>query len=320
MENSSYALYIAIGVIIALGIISLIVFRWRQIGGFENAKDEVQAIQAKADFNSEYEAYNKKLMYGTDVLSCLNKAQNNNQKYVYSNYYGVDGPNVGKDDREEYFIDVEVTLNSPLYDDFKAYYKDRTGQYQRVVGLPTDPGLEDTTLVKNNYKTKLFNPSSGDSDYYFEDPDVDYYYFKEGKVYQEIDSYSNIMWNSTYANSDLYTILTKGLGGTSPLTGRIRTNIDEGTYNLLVPTEKNTISADRKASAQLSALISTISLKSQKMLNGSTPSTLSKDDWWYCEWTTAANDFKTRRFKCTGTDYNQKTGYIEKISFEEVER
>ena len=120
MENTSYALYIAAGTLIAIVIISIVLVRWRSISRIEKTKDEVTAIENKADFNAEYEAYNKRLMYGTDVLSCLNKAQNNNQKYVYNNYYGTGTQNFGAPDREEYFIDVEVTINSPLYDNIKA--------------------------------------------------------------------------------------------------------------------------------------------------------------------------------------------------------
>lgn len=200
MENSSYALLIVVGTILAIIIISFIVVRWQSIGEIEKTKDDVLVVKNKAEFNAEFEAYNKRLMYGTDVLSCLNKAQNNNQKYVYNNYYGTDTENFGAEDRKEYFIDVEVTVNTPLHDNVRAYYKDKTGRYQRAIGLSGD--------AESNYDDKVFLSVSN----YFNDPMVDYYYFQKGIVYQDTRNYTDIMWPSTYRNATLYTILKDGLG------------------------------------------------------------------------------------------------------------
>ena len=71
-------------------------------------------------------------------------------------------------------------------------------------------------------------------------------------------------------------------------------------------------------------MITTVSLKEQKLVKDVHPTSVSQDDWWYCTWTTAASDFKSRKFKCigegggSGITYNTETGYIEKIRFEEV--
>lgn len=318
MENTSYALFIVVGTLIAVMIISIIVVRWRSIGEIEKTKDDTTAVKNRADFNAEYEAYNKSLMYGTDVLSCLNKAQNNNQKYVYNNYYGSDTQNFGAADREEYFIDVEVTLNSPLYDNIKAYYKDEKGKFQRCL---LDPGADAT--VKGNYGDKLFNISSSN---HFDIPQVDYYYFEQGKVIQDKRSYTDIMWKSSYTNQTLFNILTKGLGTGSNLgAGQIETNISAGTYGLLTSSDvsdryKNTTANGKRETSYLAALITTVSLKTQKFENSPAPTDRTSNDWSYCEWTTAASDFKSRRFRCTGTEYNDNTGYVEKISFEEIKR
>ena len=194
MENTSYALFIAIGTIIAVMIISIIVVRWRSIGEIEKTKDDVTVVKNRADFNAEYEAYNRGLMYGTDVLSCLNKAQNNNQKYVYNNYYGTETESLGTADREEYFIDVEVELKSSLYDNLKAYFKDSKGKFQRCILSPSAG-----SIVKNNYNDKVF---LGAGTNHFNIPLVDYYYFEQGKVVQEKKKYTDIMWEDSYKNQD----------------------------------------------------------------------------------------------------------------------
>ena len=167
MENTSYALYMVAGFLIAVMILSLVLFRWRQIGTVEKTKDDADVIKNKTEFNAEYEAFNRTLMYGTDVLSCLNKAQNNNQKYVYNNYYGTDTATIGSSDRAEHFIDVEVTIKSTLCDNVKAYYRDSKGKNQRIIGL-TDG---------TNYKDKVFSNSG----IHFDDPTIYYYYFNNMK-------------------------------------------------------------------------------------------------------------------------------------------
>ena len=306
MENTSYALHIAVGVLIAIAILSLVIFRWRQIGSLEKAKDEAVVIKNKADFNKEFEVYNKGLLSGAEVLSCLNKAQNNNQKYVYNNYYGTDSETIGSDERKEFFIDVEVTLNSPLYDDVKVYYKDNKGKYQRLLG-----GVDAT--YKTNFSDKIF----GGDKVSFDIPQVTYYYFKKGKLYQESKDYVSIMWEAGKKSESLYNILNSTDG-----VGKIETKLaGNETYELLASDEKGSNPSSDTISdiARLSALITTVSLKNQVIYNDDpSPSDSTGKDWWYCTWTTAASDFKTRKFKCKGSEYNIDTGYIEKLTFEEI--
>lgn len=301
MENTSYALYIVASFLVGIIILSLLVFGWRRIGTLENAQDETVAVKNKAEFNAEYLAYEKSLMYGTDVLSCLNKAQNNNQKYVYNNYYGTETETLGKETREEFFIDVAVTLKSgPLCDDVKAYYKDKTGKYQRVIGLGSSKD------VKDNYNDNVFQENAKN---HFDIPTIYYYYFRSGKVYQDSQKYSDIMWKDKGRNKTLYTILN---------TGKIETTFKSGIeYHLLTNEDTSSVSSIDET-AKLAALITTVSLKNQTIVNSTQPTTFTKDDWWYCTWTSAASDFKSRKFKCTGVGYNQDNGYINKLSFEEI--
>lgn len=81
MENASKALLIAGGILIALLIIALLVYSFGSMGGYfssEEAKEEAEQLEA---FNKQYEAYQRKLLRGTDVVSVINKMLDNNKKY-----------------------------------------------------------------------------------------------------------------------------------------------------------------------------------------------------------------------------------------------
>lgn len=80
MENAAKALTIAGGILIALMIIALLIYMVQTIGNVreqENVKQRQEQILA---FNKEYESFDKTLMRGTDVITVINKANNNNSK------------------------------------------------------------------------------------------------------------------------------------------------------------------------------------------------------------------------------------------------
>lgn len=81
MENASKAIVIAGGVLISICVISVFYFMFRQIGGTVEITQPKTAQKELNDFNKGFEAYNKKLMYGADIISVLNKAIDNNRKY-----------------------------------------------------------------------------------------------------------------------------------------------------------------------------------------------------------------------------------------------
>ena len=56
-----------------------------------------------ADFNESFDSYNKKLMYGTDVISVLNKAIDNNRTY-----------GVTDDPSSEYYVDIAFRLKRAI--------------------------------------------------------------------------------------------------------------------------------------------------------------------------------------------------------------
>jgi hypothetical protein len=165
-------------------VIGIIVYVWKQISHMEASKDETLVSLNKAEFNQAFLAYEKNLMYGTDVLSCLNKAQNNNQRYVYNNYYGTDKETIGADTRSEFYIDVEITLSSALSERLTVYYKDSSGKLIQLVGSHTG----------NNFSDKLFDGAAG----HFKVPEsIIYYYFEQGKLKKATTSYAQAMWTDS---------------------------------------------------------------------------------------------------------------------------
>lgn len=80
MENASQALIIAGGILLAILTISLFVYMFNNISAMGNAQAQKEEITHLANWNAEWEAYNKRYLYGTDVLTVMNKAEQINNE------------------------------------------------------------------------------------------------------------------------------------------------------------------------------------------------------------------------------------------------
>lgn len=109
MENAAKALGIAGGVLIAIIILAGLLYTFKRMSQIPEQQEYEKETQELSKFNQQFEVYNKKLMYGVDVVSCLNKVRDNNKK---SQDY-VDGA---------YDIEISIKINSPVYDRFEIYY------------------------------------------------------------------------------------------------------------------------------------------------------------------------------------------------------
>lgn len=89
MENASKALLIAGGVLIALIILTMFIVMYNNMANIQKEQEEQTRIEQIAAFNAEFEAYNKKVMYGTDVITLINKVAENNKKYNSNNDYKI---------------------------------------------------------------------------------------------------------------------------------------------------------------------------------------------------------------------------------------
>lgn len=81
MENASKALLIAGGILIAVLIIALLVYSFGSMSNYFSGEETKQEAEQLAAFNKQYEAYQRKLLRGTDVVSVINKVLDNNKKY-----------------------------------------------------------------------------------------------------------------------------------------------------------------------------------------------------------------------------------------------
>ncbi|MBQ7410562.1 MAG: hypothetical protein IJW20_04175 [Clostridia bacterium] len=121
MENAAKALEIAAGVLLAVLIMSLIAYFFSSVRLWPEEEDSMETAEQLAKFNLEYEVFDKKAMYGADVISCLTKAQSNNEKYVAGEKY-LTGNKYG----EKYWINVYVNIKSDLEESLEVYYFDET--------------------------------------------------------------------------------------------------------------------------------------------------------------------------------------------------
>lgn len=85
MENATQALRIAAGVLFALLILGLLVAFYNNMSELKRYEQNQTASEQAADFNKQYDVYNRTL-YGSELLSLVNKADNYNKTETYDGY------------------------------------------------------------------------------------------------------------------------------------------------------------------------------------------------------------------------------------------
>ena len=89
MDNATKAILISGGILLALVTLSLMVAMFGNIQRMEEAKDSKEVQAEINNWNAEWEAYNKKVMYGSDVLTVVNKAAQVNHEFGDNSPYHV---------------------------------------------------------------------------------------------------------------------------------------------------------------------------------------------------------------------------------------
>lgn len=97
MENASKALLMAGGILLAMMILALLVYVATSMSSMAGSQDRRIEAKQLEDFNKTYEAYNKTRMYGTDIITVVNKAIDYNTKL--------------DTDETNYFINIKLELN-----------------------------------------------------------------------------------------------------------------------------------------------------------------------------------------------------------------
>lgn len=105
------ALIMVAGVLLAILVIGFVTQTFNQTSRWATAQDQEEMAEEIEKFNKEWEVYDKDLMYGVDVISCLNKALSNDKKII------------NEDLDKEYEIEVKVKFeNQKLKEEMILYH------------------------------------------------------------------------------------------------------------------------------------------------------------------------------------------------------
>ena len=279
MENAARALEIAAGVLIGVLLMALIVYFFKTMGEWPQQQDDMMSSEQTSKFNLEYEVYGKKGMYGVDVISCLNKAKDNNDKYLPEAKDKL-GFLASGSYPDEYVINVFVHMNdSKLKESLEVYYIDQnnatrqkyefgTGEISDTIGSVFGSQINFNKLEKNGLKVTNFQ--------------------------------------ADYKLSDAANI-TEAVNLGEP-------NSANGYYSLLEISDDGKHVSSKTVLEQLLQFTST----NLKVTVQNTFGNCSLNVWSSATWTTALYDLKTKRFKCEEIKYSEKTGRVNEIYFSEL--
>lgn len=279
MDNVSKALQIAGGVLIGVILLSLVSYFFSSIGLWPEEEEQIETAEQTAKFNLEYEVYDKKGMYGVDVISCLNKAKSNNEKYVEGGSF-LTGTRYGAD----FYVDVWVRLTKkPLEESLEIYYFDTQGSQRQL--FSTEPiQVDNSTLhmqdVGFNIKEDYYTSFSNDDEVF-----VRSYEFTESTdLLPDTGEFEDDTGKNEFNSNKYYSLLD-----------------NDGNNNLV-------------ELLNLSNRTDTGSL--DRIVTNSTGANL--DVWSRIIWKTALSDFKKRKFKCDFVGYSSKTGRVNEVYFSEI--
>lgn len=85
MENASKALIMAGGMLLAILIVSLLVYAWSLFSKYQSSQDDLTDIEDTAKFNEQFTNYQRDNVKGYDILSLANKVTDYNYRKSKSN-------------------------------------------------------------------------------------------------------------------------------------------------------------------------------------------------------------------------------------------
>lgn len=136
MENATQALLIAGGILFALLTLSILVFMFNNAGQMQSTQYTKEEAERLEKWNAEWEAYDKRILYGADVLTVLNKAKQNNIEFDNNALYIVnvevkdEDNNVIPDTDVMDYIKARKTL---IFTCERMQKNDETGRIQDIV-------------------------------------------------------------------------------------------------------------------------------------------------------------------------------------------
>lgn len=124
MENASKALLIAGGILLAVLVLSLLGLLLSNISSNQLAQEKRLEAEQLQEFNQQWEAYNKKALFGSDIITVVNKAIQNN-KTVES-----------MDENNEFYVNVTIDCGSTTFDTKITKLNLKTGETDSVEKVP----------------------------------------------------------------------------------------------------------------------------------------------------------------------------------------
>lgn len=80
MENASKALIMAGGMLLAILIVSLLIYAWSLFSKYQSSNDSLSEIEDTAKFNEQFANYDRKGIQGYEILSLVNKVTDYNYR------------------------------------------------------------------------------------------------------------------------------------------------------------------------------------------------------------------------------------------------
>ncbi len=287
MENAVKALEMAAGVMLGVILMALVAYFFSNISSWPQNEEDIMSRDQLSKFNLEYEVYEKSKMYGVDVISCLNKVVSNNEKYAQGGAFLSGNASLGDyKQRENYWINVKLKLKTgtKLKENLKMfYYDDNNKEQERLVPVSgKSVAINNAGLKKlSSAVTKVGSYTKFNSGFTIEKSIYD----QEVDVFTKnewiIGGYINLIYRLPDGNvSDMNPNLTELLNSIQTLSN------DQGSENLTY-TVINTTKTDYRI-------------------------------WTTIIWETVLHDLKSRKFTCKDFTYNNTTGRVNEIVFEEI--
>ena len=279
MENASKALIIAGGVLLAILILSLIVYARTSISEYQNSKTELENIEKIAKFNEQFSQYDRNDVAGYELISLANFVDDYNFRYskdgINNNGYNPIKMIVkfkNSDDRKKLTYDDTIRLFTSNRYEQSTTKKEIKSIIEEALMCETDYGTEECiSRISKNINSIFIKEWNSNPDEAFKQKKEALRLFHEIVPKDIRKNNLKLMYYNIYKDEDEEKKI-------------IRNDLVEDAYNEL----KNSNRAPNR--------------------------TIIVDVYKYYEYT----QFKRCIFKCNEMSYNNKTGRIEKLTYEFV--
>lgn len=122
MENATKALTIAASILIAIILITLIVVFFKSTNLLKTTEARSEETRQLKEFNEQYSKYNGKYLYGTEVITIINRAIGDGVKVTINNMTQENGTTA--DTPIEDYITQTLQLADTSYLAYVNTYKD----------------------------------------------------------------------------------------------------------------------------------------------------------------------------------------------------